>query len=441
MLSKDNYLKTVRRPYPPLFCSMMMRGSSKAEYYRDVVNKPFAILDLIKSDETWYYSKKEFEQAGKLALESWRTPKVLQHALTIFRNREHELLTASQGSDLVQFINAYERYMPALTLVFMTDKNVAIAVRKCLDNNLSSSEAYAMMLQLNTPLEDNYYKQEAYELVTATDLDAHAQKYEWIHSRYGSLNPYTRAQAEEKLASLNKNALLQQREKDKRALKQTIERAKEILGPAHSNLIDLMQFIIFYRTQRTDVMNRSQYQFAHMLQGIATEHGITYDELLHSTRDEILNVLPSKEVLHERMEDHAMVMEQGVIRCVIGDECRKIREYLYEDLGDIREFKGTIACKGKVIGTVRLIKSREDFTRVNQGDILVTSMTTPEMVEIMKKAAAFVTDEGGITCHASIISREMNKPCVIGTKLATQVLMDGDKVEVDANTGVVRNLT
>jgi pyruvate,water dikinase len=58
----------------------------------------------------------------------------------------------------------------------------------------------------------------------------------------------------------------------------------------------------------------------------------------------------------------------------------------------------------------------------------------------MEKAAGFVTDEGGITCHAAIIAREMKKPCVIATKFATRVLKDGDLVEVDADNGVVRIL-
>ena len=58
----------------------------------------------------------------------------------------------------------------------------------------------------------------------------------------------------------------------------------------------------------------------------------------------------------------------------------------------------------------------------------------------MKKASAFITDEGGITCHASIIARELKKPCIIGTKIATKVLKDGDMVEVDGNIGVIKIL-
>jgi pyruvate,water dikinase len=79
----------------------------------------------------------------------------------------------------------------------------------------------------------------------------------------------------------------------------------------------------------------------------------------------------------------------------------------------------------------------EDFSI---GDILVTTMTTPEYIFVMKKAAAILTDTGGLTSHAAIVSRELGIPCIVGTKIATRVLKDGDLVEVDADSGVVRIL-
>ena len=82
----------------------------------------------------------------------------------------------------------------------------------------------------------------------------------------------------------------------------------------------------------------------------------------------------------------------------------------------------------------------KDQDKLKKGEILVTSMTTPDYLPSMQKASAFVTDEGGITCHAAIIAREMKKPCIIGTKIATKILKDGDLVEVDADKGVVRKL-
>ncbi|EKE15960.1 MAG: phosphoenolpyruvate synthase [uncultured bacterium] len=102
------------------------------------------------------------------------------------------------------------------------------------------------------------------------------------------------------------------------------------------------------------------------------------------------------------------------------------------------EIKGLVASSGKTTGRVSIVESSEDIHKVNEGDILVSIMTRPDYISGMKKAVAFVTDEGGITCHAAIIAREMKKPCIIGTKIATQVLHDGDLVEVDADKGVVR---
>jgi len=101
---------------------------------------------------------------------------------------------------------------------------------------------------------------------------------------------------------------------------------------------------------------------------------------------------------------------------------------------------GNVACSGKVTGAVKIVNVAKEMGKVNKGDILVATQTTPELLPAMKKAAAFVTDIGGITSHAAIVSREMNKPCVIGTKIATQVFKDGDRVEVDANKGVVRKI-
>ena len=75
-----------------------------------------------------------------------------------------------------------------------------------------------------------------------------------------------------------------------------------------------------------------------------------------------------------------------------------------------------------------------------KGDVLVTTMTSPDFISLMKKASAIVTDQGGITCHAAIISRELQIPCVVGTQFATQTFKDGDILEVNANHGLVKIL-
>ncbi len=102
-----------------------------------------------------------------------------------------------------------------------------------------------------------------------------------------------------------------------------------------------------------------------------------------------------------------------------------------------KEIKGVCASPGKVVGMVKVCRGEEEIDKMKEGDILVACMTQPEFLPAMKKAKAIITDEGGLTCHAAIIARELGIPCVIGTKIATQVLKDGDEVEVDANHGVV----
>ena len=103
----------------------------------------------------------------------------------------------------------------------------------------------------------------------------------------------------------------------------------------------------------------------------------------------------------------------------------------------INEIKGSPACRGKAQGIVKIINVPDDMEKMNQGDVLVSTATTPSIVPAMKKAAAIISDEGGLTCHAAIVSRELGTPCVVGTKIATKVLKDGDMVEVDAEKGVV----
>ena len=98
------------------------------------------------------------------------------------------------------------------------------------------------------------------------------------------------------------------------------------------------------------------------------------------------------------------------------------------------------AFPGVVHGVVRLVRNRLDFSKVLDGDVKVSTMTSPEYIAVIKKSVAIVTEEGGITSHAAIVARELKKPCIIGTKISTKVLKDGDVVEVDAERGVVKIL-
>jgi|TARA_Y100000310_G_scaffold289912_1_gene316666 pyruvate,water dikinase len=99
--------------------------------------------------------------------------------------------------------------------------------------------------------------------------------------------------------------------------------------------------------------------------------------------------------------------------------------------------KGFGASPGIGGGKVKIIASSEELDKVQKGNVLVAKMTTPDMVPAMERASAIVTNEGGVTCHAAIVSRELGIPCIVGSENATTVLKDEQEVTVDANQGIV----
>ena len=99
--------------------------------------------------------------------------------------------------------------------------------------------------------------------------------------------------------------------------------------------------------------------------------------------------------------------------------------------------KGLGASPGLVSGAVKIVKDTDELDKVGNGDILVTVMTTPDMVPAMKRANGIITDEGGVTCHAAIVSRELGISCVVGTGDATKILEENEMVTIDGNKGIV----
>lgn len=143
-------------------------------------------------------------------------------------------------------------------------------------------------------------------------------------------------------------------------------------------------------------------------------------------------------VLRERGEGVGIAVGSDVYSVLSTNDIDSL-EKTYRSGGEMHGgvVHGKTAMSGKAAGVVWVVHDPQRAENFAEGDILVTSMTRPEFIPLMKKAGAVVTDEGGITCHAAIVSRELKVPCIIGTKVATQVLNNGDMVKVDADKGVV----
>lgn len=174
---------------------------------------------------------------------------------------------------------------------------------------------------------------------------------------------------------------------------------------------------------------------------------VTDEELFSLTTPQELEEIFSSEKANEK------IIKQRKEGCVfwLADDGKNI-EFNYEkdflsSIGiksfiseDVKEFKGSIANKGCVQGKVRIINKIEDVKDFTDGDIVVSINTSPSLMPVLIKCGGIITDEGGIMCHAAIVSRELNKPCIIGTKIATKILKDGMQIEVDADNGVVKIL-
>ncbi|MBQ2831893.1 phosphoenolpyruvate synthase [Methanobrevibacter sp.] len=120
----------------------------------------------------------------------------------------------------------------------------------------------------------------------------------------------------------------------------------------------------------------------------------------------------------------------------LGDVDEDQNDDASEDVGDVL-VRGLGASPGMASGVVKIVLDIDELDKIEDGDIMVTTMTTPDMVPAMRRASGIVTDEGGVTCHASIISRELGIPCVVGTGDATTTLKENTGVTLDGKKGLV----
>ena len=215
----------------------------------------------------------------------------------------------------------------------------------------------------------------------------------------------------------------------------------------YKDLKDLFKIVALATKVRLECAQKSAelaYAFRPFLQKIAESLSVSYEDLLFLRINEIKEAYENKKVdkniIQERKRAFSIYRNNNETYLVTGDELKSLENYfeLNEKIENVQEIKGNIGNKGKVTGRVVIVFTPKDQAKLEKGMILVAPETTPDFIPVMGKASAFITDLGGITSHAAIVAREMNKPCIIGTKIATKVLKDGDLVEVDAEKGIVR---
>ncbi|MFA5050583.1 MAG: PEP-utilizing enzyme [Patescibacteria group bacterium] len=192
----------------------------------------------------------------------------------------------------------------------------------------------------------------------------------------------------------------------------------------------------FYRTEMLSFIENSEYLMRFFFSEVGKRLSVDYTDLTNLTSDELIaslkigKLLISTPELKKRNNNYFIRLHKGKIKIFIPKN-KIVKDSL------IRIIKGVSASAGYVKGRVRIIRNAAEISKMKKGEILVTFMTTPDFMGAISKTKAIITNDGGLTCHAAIIAREMGKPCIIGTKIATKVLKDGDLIEVDATHGKV----
>ncbi|MEK6958952.1 MAG: PEP-utilizing enzyme [archaeon] len=262
--------------------------------------------------------------------------------------------------------------------------------------------------------------------------------YFWINSSYVQNNPITEikvARMSEEMASFNKPTFVELKKKKMSLYK------KYNLSKQQIELIELAEFLTDWQDDRKSRIYRGIYSISLICKEASKRFNIE-EKLIHyillneySESDFVSG--KTKQLAQDRYNGVIIVREIGKFETFTGSDFIEFENLFHKKSEEIEGIHGVAANLGTATGPVRVCKTLESVEKVQKGDVLVASMTRPEYISAMKKAVAIVTDEGGITCHAAIVSRELKIPCIVGTKIATKVLKDGWIVEVKANHGQV----
>lgn len=282
--------------------------------------------------------------------------------------------------------------------------------------------------------------------------------YTWITVNYGGSAALTPKQLllelqkranvpEEKLKAeieeiASKVARLQARQQ---LLLEEFELSQDILDD-----FEILRTLGAWMDERKESMVRTSYAIQRMLTRASTLTGYSVAQLNWYTYPELIELLKSgtsidEEVLQARQRNCVIGVEPNQkggseATLFVGEEASELYTLLNNDIHNM--LQGVVASVGKsgdasFSGTANIVLD-VTIDPLEEGNILVTSMTRPEFVPLMKKASAIITDEGGITCHAAVVSRELGIPCIIGTKHATKILQNNQTVIMDLEHGWVR---
>jgi phosphohistidine swiveling domain-containing protein len=458
-MNKNNYEKMWSRDYSVQYCETAMRcySSEARPHIIYPIDDSFFISEQHK--QSFYVSKrqfKKFEQKLTVILKNNNKLNLLINKFNLFGTRYTE--TSKQiGSlklknlselQLADLHNKYTRicyeycsYLAALFSLSNISSHLALEILnnkkfyiEDVKNVLLSPSKNVGILELHAEIQKIKSQQKILKKIQASKL---LEQFCWIscldiHNSPWKLNDIHRI-FKESVPSI-------------KAIKFLDAAIIAKLNRKQIEFFSKVKELAYLRDMRDVYRRQGIYYILPFYNEIARRLKLNRKEVAYLTNQEIQDGLkfkhfPSKSVITKRQSGFNLININGKI-IVPGEE--KFYNNLVSPSSKIdfnlNKLTGTVASSGTARGIVKIVLNVHELKKVKKNNILISVTTHPDFLSAMQKAAAIVTDEGGITNHAAIVSRELNKPCIIGTKIATKVFKDGDLVEVDANKGIIRKI-
>lgn len=267
------------------------------------------------------------------------------------------------------------------------------------------------------------------------------QNIEFLRGRLADVKPFTQLKKETEAEFLHR--------------KQVQFELEAKLDAETRRNVSFLRELAWERLELKDKWAGAEFRFVSLFKEIAKRMSVSLADIFYTySIPELTAFLQSgatvpEAELKQRKEFYALRVERGEVTTYSGEKAEKLVVQLVPDyfkVPNIDEIRGQVANPGKVTAKAHVVKVagitelQKYISVFKEGEVLITTMTQPNMVPLMKKASAVVTDEGGMTSHAAVLSREFGVPCIVGTHTGTKVIKTGDLIEVDANNGIVRKL-
>lgn len=302
-----------------------------------------------------------------------------------------------------------------------------------------------------TPLNEIELKLKKVDSKAEKRISEHHCRYQWIPYMYEGPS-WNKKYFYSLLQSLARqkpdfNKLMEKISVEKN-LKQRQEKLMKKLGfsSKEKRITRLLRDSAFSKVYRKDAMYFGCFTAEPLYREIAKRLHLSLNQARYFHPDEIPEALLEKKFdSNELNERYRFSVYRTINRksdFLAGKKARAFYKTLIsgKQFKKVNELQGSTAFEGEAEGTVKVINHPNEIFKMNEGDILVSHSTNPNLVPAIRKASAIITDLGGMTCHAAIVSRELGIPCVLGTRIATKVLKDGDSVEVNATKGIIRRI-